>query len=115
MNKIVSDIVSCQNQIDSFFVNQRIALLLTRYIMLAVSQRTTKDPRTLGSLFHAGCDELRQVSFAEALAMLLGLFKQVLMEIPTSIAGRIQALLDSFVAEIPAMLQRMLLIPAWKY
>ena len=28
MNQIVSDVVSCQNQIDSFFVNQRIALLL---------------------------------------------------------------------------------------
>ena len=89
-------------------------IVFTRYIMLAVSQRTTKDPRTLGSLFHAGCDELRQVSFAEALTMLLGLFKQVLMEIPVSIAGRVKALLDSFVAGIPTMLQRMLLIPAWK-
>ncbi len=28
MKPIVSDVVSCQNQIDSFFVNQRIALLL---------------------------------------------------------------------------------------
>ena len=28
MNQIVSNVVSCQNQIDSFFVNQRIALLL---------------------------------------------------------------------------------------
>jgi hypothetical protein len=90
-------------------------IVFTRYIMLAVSQRITKDPRTLGSLFHAGCDELRQVSFAEALTIMLELFQQVLMEIPTSIAGRIQALLDSFVAGIPAMLQRMLRIPAWKY
>jgi len=61
------------------------------------------------------CDELRQVSFAEALTMLLGLFQQVLKGIPASIAGRIQALLDSFVTGIPAMMQRMLLIPAWKY
>jgi hypothetical protein len=90
-------------------------IVFTRYIMLAVSQRMTKDPRTLGLLFHAGCDELRQVSFAEALTILLGLFQQVLKEIPVSIAGRIQARLDSFVAGIPAMLQRMLLIPAWKY
>jgi len=77
--------------------------------------RTTKDPRTLGSLFYAGCDELRQVSFAEAFTMLLSLFQQALRGIPASIAGRIQALLDSFVAAIPAMMQRMLLIPAWKY
>ncbi len=90
-------------------------IVFTRYIMLAMGQRTTKDPRTLGSLFHAGCDELRQVSFAEALTMLLGVFQQVLKGIPASIAGRIQALLDSFVAGIPAIMQRMLLIPAWKY
>jgi len=90
-------------------------IVFSRYVMLAVSQRTNKDPRTLGRLFHAGCDELRQVSFAEALTMLLGLFQQMLKEIPASIAGRIQAQLDSFVAGIPVMLQRMLLIPAWKY
>lgn len=90
-------------------------IVFTRYIMLAVSQRMTKDPRTLGILFHAGCDELRQVSFAEALTMLLEIFQQILKEIPLSIAGPIQALLDLFVAGIPAMMQRMLLIPAWKY
>jgi hypothetical protein len=90
-------------------------IVFTRYIMLAVSQRTTKDPRTLGSLFHAGCDELRQVSFTEALSMLLGLFQEALKGIPVSIAGRIQALLDSFLAGIPAIMCRTLLIPAWKY
>ena len=90
-------------------------IVFTRYIMLAVSQRMTKDPRTLGILFHAGCDELRQVSFAEALTMLLEIFQQILKEIPRSIAGPIHALLDLFVAGIPAMIQRMLLIPAWKY
>ena len=90
-------------------------IVFARYIMLAVNQRTNKDPRTLGSLFHAGCDELRQISFAEALTMLLELFQQVVKVVPAKIAGRIQALLDSFVAEIPAMMQRILLIPAWKY
>jgi DNA-binding MurR/RpiR family transcriptional regulator len=30
LNQIVADVVSCQNQIDSFFVNQRIALLLKK-------------------------------------------------------------------------------------
>jgi hypothetical protein len=30
LKQIVADVVSCQNQIDSFFVNQRIALLLKK-------------------------------------------------------------------------------------
>jgi len=83
--------------------------------MLALGQRITKDPRTLGSLFHAGCDELRQVSFTEALTMLLGLFQQVVREIPATLAAQIQQLLDSFVAGFPALLRRMLLIPTRNY
>jgi len=89
-------------------------IVFTRYIMLAMSQRTTKDPRTLGSLFHAGCDELRQVSFTEALTMLLGLFQQILKRIPVAVATQIQNLLDSFLAGVPAIMRRALLIPAWK-
>jgi DDE superfamily endonuclease len=90
-------------------------IVFTRYIMLATGQRMTKDPRTLGNLFHAGCDELRQVSFAEALTMLLGLLQQVAQEIPAILAAWVQQLLDSFIAGFPALLRRMLLIPAWNY
>ena len=66
-------------------------IVFTRYIMLATSQRTAKDPRTLGTLFHAGCDELRQVSFAEALAVLLGHFQELLKGIPASVTAKVQA------------------------
>lgn len=90
-------------------------IVFTRYIMLAVGQRMTKDPRTLGNLFHAGCDELRQVSFAEALTMMLEFLQQVLQEIPAVITARVQQLLDAFVASFPALMRRILLIPAWNY
>jgi len=89
-------------------------IVFTRYIMLATSQRTAKDPRTLGTLFHAGCDELRQVSFAEALAVLLGHFQELLKGIPASVTVKIQALLDSFMAGLPVVMQRTLLIPSCK-
>jgi hypothetical protein len=90
-------------------------IVFTRYIMLAVGQRITKDPRTLGNLFHAGCDELRQVSFAEALTMMLEFLQQVVQEIPAAVAARVQQLLNVFVAGFPALMRRMLLIPAWNY
>ena len=90
-------------------------VVFTRYIMLAIGQRMTTDPRTMGSLFYAGCDELRQVSFAEALTMLQGLLQQLVQEIPEALSARVQQLLDSFIAGFPALLRRMLLIPAWNH
>ena len=35
-------------------------MVCCRYIMLALAKRTNQDPRTLGSLFHACCEELQQ-------------------------------------------------------
>jgi putative transposase ISC1217 len=67
-------------------------VVFTRYIMLSIGQRMTTDPRTMGSLFYAGCDELRQVSFAEALTMLQRLLQQLVQEIPAALAVRVQQL-----------------------
>jgi len=60
----------------------------------------------LDSLRNAGC---------RGLTLLLGLFQQVLKEIPVSMALRIQALLDSFLAGVLVIMRLTLLIPAWKY
>lgn len=42
-------------------------IVFARYIMLELARRSGKDPKTLGTLFHAGCGELRQASFPEAI------------------------------------------------
>ena len=47
-------------------------------ICLALAKRTNKDPRTLGTLFHACCEELQQATFAEALALVLMFLEQAL-------------------------------------
>jgi hypothetical protein len=54
------------------------AVVCCRYIMLALAKRTNKDPRTLGILFHACCEELQQATFAEALALVLMILEQAL-------------------------------------
>lgn len=46
-------------------------LVFARYVILELARRSTKEPRTLDTLFHGRCDELRQTGFAEALALLL--------------------------------------------
>jgi hypothetical protein len=65
-------------------------------------------PLKVGNLFHAGCDELRQVSFAEALALLLNSLETFDDEVaqPTTEA------LAEFMIQIPGFLRRSMLLPA---
>lgn len=87
-------------------------IVFARYIMLELSRRSTKDPRTLGTLFHAGCDELRQASFAEAFALLLSLLQQRLKDFAGKITAPLIGVLEEFMAELPSLLQRPMLLPA---
>jgi hypothetical protein len=52
--------------------------------MLALAKRTNQDPRTLGTLFYACCEELKQTGFAEALMLLLSLLEKALGGFPKS-------------------------------
>ena len=87
-------------------------IVFTRYIMLELARRSAKDPRTLGTLFYAGCDELRQVSFAEAVTLLLASLQQLIKSFGDKIAAPIAKALDEFMAHIPGLLRRPMLLPA---
>ena len=50
-----------------------ITITMVRYIFLALEQRCHDDPKTIGELFFACCDELDDISFAEALRRLIAL------------------------------------------
>jgi len=77
------------------------AVVCCRYIMLALAKRTNKDPRTLGTLFHACCEELRQATFAEALALVL-MFLEQTMGIVTEITRELlRSLIDRFLKDLP--------------
>lgn len=87
-------------------------IVFARYIMLELARRTSNDPRTLGTLFHAGCDELRQVSFAEALTLLLKHLELVMKAFAELTTAPLRGMLMAFMAQIPALLRRPMLIPA---
>jgi hypothetical protein len=76
-------------------------LVCCRYIMLALAKRTNQDPRTLGILFHACCEELEQATFAEALSILLTLLKKALATIPEMTRDLIRSMIDRFLRELP--------------
>jgi hypothetical protein len=84
-----------------------------RYIMLALAKRTNKDPRTLGTLFYACCEELQQATFAEALALVL-MFLQQEMGASTEITRElIRSLIDRFLGELPTLFGKRWLL-AWQ-
>ena len=47
------------------------SIVMIRYIFLAVEQRYASDDRTIGSLFLATSDEIRDLSLTEALVRIL--------------------------------------------
>jgi hypothetical protein len=89
-------------------------LVCCRYIMLELVKRTNADPRTLGNLFHAVCDELRQISFTEALALLLKLLEETLGSVIGLCKEQVQRLIERFVETLPRAfrMQLLLLVPS---
>ena len=77
------------------------AVVCCRYIMLALAKRTNKDPRTLGTLFHACCEELQQATFAEALALVLMFLEQAMGAATEMTREIIRSLIDRFLRELP--------------
>ena len=49
------------------------SIVFMRYMFLAYQYRITADHRTFGELFYACCDEIRDISFMEALYRILSL------------------------------------------
>lgn len=89
-------------------------LVCCRYIMLELVKRTNADPRTLGNLFHAVCDELRQISFTEALALLLKLLEETLNGVVGLCKEQVQQLIERFVDTLTRDFRErlLLLVPA---
>ena len=56
------------------------AVVYSRYILLSVENRNSKDVRTLGELFFIFFDEIRDIQFADALQLILELITETLQE-----------------------------------
>ncbi|ABQ26037.1 hypothetical protein Gura_1847 [Geotalea uraniireducens Rf4] len=74
-------------------------------------KRENADPRTLGSLFHALCDEIRRIGFTEAMALLLTFLEESLNSIIGLCKEQVQQLIQRFIETLPrAFRERMLLL-----
>jgi hypothetical protein len=80
-------------------------IVFCRYIMLALENRESKDPRTLGNLFYLCCDELKDISFTEAFQLILTILKNTLKKYLTITDRALQDLIQEFISCLPAFLK----------
>jgi len=84
------------------------AVVFSRYIMLAVENRNGRDNRTLGELFYLYFDELQDIQFNEALALILELLAVMLQEFFMLDKKQVNEFLDMFISKLPRHIQNRL-------
>jgi len=75
-------------------------VVMTRYIILATQKRQNEDPRSLGELFHLLYDEVADIQFSDALALILTLLREVLNDCLFLTKSQIGEIIEGFVAKL---------------
>ena len=80
-----------------------VAIVCTRYMLLAVEERENTDGRSIGELFYLGLDELPDLKYMEALHLVMQEFaEQLRAEYPSEIL-LVESLLERFMSDLPAL------------
>ena len=80
-------------------------LVFTRYLFLALQQRFHDDPRSIGSLFYACCDEMKDLTLFEALHRLLTLALEKVRASGEFAESVINAMLDAVMGTAVEMIK----------
>lgn len=81
------------------------AIVFTRYMMLSLENRENNDTRSLGELFLYFSDEMSDITWIQALQMLLEMFKTLLVDQIDISNTKIDELVDAFMDELPDILK----------
>lgn len=89
---------------DMMFAHTTIVCM--RYIMLALEVRNETDYRTIGPLFHALCDEMKDKTFTEAMVYIIDLLKQAMTEVLHLSEDKLHGVFEYFLLRLPSYYQR---------
>lgn len=84
------------------------AVVFTRYMMLSIENRESKDNRSLGELFLYFTDEMSDITWIQAFQMLLQMFRKLLEEHCDLVDEKIDELVEAFISTLPSLLQSQL-------
>lgn len=88
--------------------NAQVAIAFTRYTMIALEQRESRDYRSCGELFMLFYQELQDITFARSLSLIIALFKEGMMNLLGISEQQVQSVVDYVVSALPGYLQRTL-------
>ena len=80
--------------------------VFTRYMMLSLESRESNDIRSLGELFVYISDEMADITWLQALQMLL--FRSTLSETAELTEEKINELVDNFLDTLPSLSKSLL-------
>lgn len=85
-----------------------VAIVFTRYMLLAVEQRQKEDQRTLGELFFFLVDEMADITFCRSLSILMDALMASLQEILKLSDEQLEAFTADFESRLPDYLRNAL-------
>ena len=85
-----------------------VAIVFTRYMLLAMEQRQNEDQRTLGELFYFLVDEMADITFYHSLSILMDALMASLQEILKLSDEQLDAFTADFESRLPEYLRKAL-------
>lgn len=85
-----------------------VAVVFTRYMMLSIENRESKDERSLGELFLYFSDELSDITWIQAFQLMLQMFRTMISDHSELSEEKICELVDVFMNAIPLSLKSLL-------
>ena len=81
------------------------AVVFTRYMLLSLESRESRDKRSLGELFLYFSDEMVDITWIQAFQMLLQMFRSILKDNTELAEEKINELVDAFMNTLPVVLK----------
>lgn len=85
-----------------------VAIVFTRYLMIALEQRRGEDNRTLGELFFYFSDELQDITFGESFQILITAMMECIFAIFQPTEEQMETFIDMFVGRLPEFIRNSL-------
>lgn len=85
-----------------------VAIVFTRYLMMAYEQRCNEDDRTLGEIFYFLSDELADITFGESFQIILNVMLDSIYAVFHPTEEQMSVFIDIFVRRLPEYLRNSL-------
>lgn len=85
-----------------------VAIVFTRYMLLALEQRHNEDQRTLGEIFFFLVDEMADITFSKSMSIIMAAMIASLQEILKLTDDQLDAFVSDFEARLPEYLRNAL-------